>query len=121
MNGYWIFRGLKIALVVALGVIALSFVVMALWNWLVPAVIGWKAIDFWQALGLLVLSRILFGFRVGFGFRGHGRGRMAERWARMSPEEREKFREGMRGRCGHHRDQSPSPLGEGRGEGQPTA
>jgi hypothetical protein len=120
MKGYWVVRGLKIALVVALGLIALSFVVMALWNWLVPAVIGWKAIDFWQALGLLVLSRILFGFRMGFGYGGHWRGRMAERLARMSPEEREKFSEGMRARCGSHRH-SPSPLGEDSGEGQPTA
>jgi hypothetical protein len=120
MKGYWVVRGLKIALVVALGLIALSFVVMALWNWLVPAVIGGKVIDFWQALGLLVLSRILFGFRVGFGYRGHWRGRMAERWARMSPEEREKFSEGMRARCGSHRH-SPFSLGDGPGEGQPTA
>jgi hypothetical protein len=28
---------------------------------------------------------------------------MKERWANMTPEEREKFRDGMRGRCGHHR------------------
>jgi len=52
---------------------------------------------FWQALGLLVLCRILFG-----GFAGHGahrssfRRRMAERWDGMTPEEREKFRQGMR-------------------------
>ena len=42
-----------------------SQVVMSLWNWLVPSVIGWKTIDFWQALGLLVLSRVLFGLRAG--------------------------------------------------------
>lgn len=58
-------------------------------------------INFWQALGLLVLGKILFG-----GFRGprgphmHWRGRMMERWEKMTPEEREKFREGMKGRCG---------------------
>jgi hypothetical protein len=103
MKGYWIVRGLKIALAVLLAATVFSFIVMGLWNWLVPAVIGWKPIDFWQALGLLVLSRILFGLRMGFGFghRMHWRGRMAERWERMTPEEREKFREGMRARCGH--------------------
>jgi hypothetical protein len=26
--------------------------------------------------------------------------RMGERWERMTPEERERFRQGMRGRCG---------------------
>jgi hypothetical protein len=76
-------------------------VVMHLWNWLLPALFGWHPIGFWQALGLLVLCRILFG---GFGGHGPSRSRMqrrwAERWEQMTPEEREKFRHGMRGRCG---------------------
>jgi hypothetical protein len=75
--------------------------VMHLWNWLLPALFGWHPIGFWQALGLLVLCRILFG---GFGGHGAGHSRMqrrwAERWERMTPEEREKFRHGGRGRCG---------------------
>jgi len=77
-----------------------GFVVMHLWNWLLPALFGWRVITFWQALGLLVLSRILFGRFGGRGFsRSHFRQRMHERWGRMSPEERERFRHGMRGRC----------------------
>ncbi|MFL6200667.1 MAG: hypothetical protein ACJ76J_15945 [Thermoanaerobaculia bacterium] len=76
-------------------------VVKLLWNWLLPPLFGWREITFWQALGLLALCRILFG---GFGLRGSGRSnfrrRMAERWERMTPEERERFRQGMRGRCG---------------------
>ena len=36
-------------------------VVMHLWNWLLPTLFGWRQISFWQALGLLVLCRILFG------------------------------------------------------------
>ena len=106
---FWLARGLKIALVVTVAAALMSLGVMALWNWLVPTVIGWKAIDFWQALGLLVLARLLFGLRFGWGFghRMHWRGRMLERWERMTPEEREKFREGMRARCGHHRRAQP--------------
>ena len=98
---FWLARGLKIALVVTVAAALMSLGVMALWNWLVPTVIGWKAIDFWQALGLLVLARLLFGLRFGWGFghRMHWRGRMSERWQRMTPEEREKFRGGMRARC----------------------
>jgi hypothetical protein len=75
--------------------------VMHLWNWLLPTLFGWRQINFWQAFGLLVLCRILFG-----GFGGHGsprsnvRRRMAERWDRLTPEEREKFRQSMGGRCG---------------------
>ncbi|HXZ48077.1 MAG TPA: hypothetical protein VEG27_03600 [Usitatibacter sp.] len=109
MKRYWIVRGIKMALVVAVAAAAFSLVVMALWNWLVPAVIGWKPIDFRQALGLLVLSRILFGgFRGRFGPGMHWKARMAERWERMTPEEREKFREGMRRRCGYRGEDAPA-------------
>ena len=113
MKGRWVAHGLKILVLAAIAATALGFVVMGLWNWLVPAVVGWKPIDFWQALGLLVLTRLLFGFRAGFGFghRMHWRGRMAERWERMTPEEREKFRAGMHGRCGHHRGAPPEAPG----------
>lgn len=41
-------------------------VVMHLWNWLLPTLFGWRPVTFWQALGLLALSRILFG-----GWGGH--------------------------------------------------
>jgi len=75
--------------------------VLLLWNWLLPALFGWRQITFWQALGLLALCRMLFG---GFGGRGSGgpnfRRRMTERWERMTPEEREKLRQGMRSGCG---------------------
>jgi hypothetical protein len=76
-------------------------VVQLLWNWLLPSLFGWRQITFWQAIGLLALCRILFG---GFGLRGSGRSnfrrRMAERWEHMTPEERERFRQGLRDRCG---------------------
>jgi hypothetical protein len=76
-------------------------VVMHLWNWLLPALFGWRMITLWQAIGLLALCRILFGHH---GWRGQGRsrfrGRMSQRWERMTPEDREKFRQGMRGFCG---------------------
>lgn len=78
-----------------------GYVVMRLWNWLMPPLFGWHVIGFWQALGLLILCKILFGgFRGGSGRRMHWRGRMRERWGRMTPEEREKFRQTMRERCG---------------------
>ena len=76
-------------------------IVLHLWNWLLPPLFGWRQITFWQALGLLVLCRILFGGVSGRGFqRSDYRRRMAERWERMTPEEREKFRQSWRGRCG---------------------
>jgi hypothetical protein len=76
-------------------------IVERLWNWLLPPLFGWHTITFWQALGLLVLCRILFG---GLGFRtsagSNVRRRMAERWEHMTPEERERLRQGLRARCG---------------------
>jgi Ca2+/H+ antiporter, TMEM165/GDT1 family len=101
MKRYRFVRGLKFVLFAGLFVTVFGFVVMSLWNWLMPALFGWHLINFWQAVGVLVLSKILFG-----GFRGHPgrhlywRRRMMERWEQMTPEEREKFRQGMRGRCG---------------------
>lgn len=69
-------------------------VVMRLWNWLLPPLFGWRMLTFWQALGLLALCRILFGHHGGPG--GHGRGRhWKDRCKKMTPEEREKFRNAM--------------------------
>jgi hypothetical protein len=75
--------------------------VMHLWNWLLPSLFGWKQISFWQGLGLLALCRILFGGFGNHGSRGtRSRGWKAGRWERMTPEEREKFRQDMRSKCG---------------------
>ena len=75
--------------------------VLYLWNWLMPAIFGLPAITFWQALGLLALSWILLGGLRGFGH-PHSHPRWSRRWRNMTPEERERFRAGMRSRwCGH--------------------
>jgi hypothetical protein len=67
--------------------------VMLLWNALVPSIFGITAIDFWQALGLLALCRILFGsFGVGHRIGAHfHRNPVREKWQKMTPEEREEF------------------------------
>jgi hypothetical protein len=89
----------KIVVLVLVGIAALGWVVMALWNWLLPNLFfGVKEIDYVQAMGVLLLSKILFG-----GFRGHCGG--PHKWHQhrlenMTPEEREKFQSGMRGWCG---------------------
>jgi hypothetical protein len=72
---------------------AFGYAVMASWNAVLPAAAGLHAITFFQAVGLLVLSRILFGGLRGRRYRGwHWRGRMQARWQQMTPEEREQFR-----------------------------
>ena len=97
----WIFLA-PLAILALLAFIALGGeVVKQLWNWLLPPLFGWRQITFWQAIGMLALCRILFG---GFGGSGGHRPRFgrrwAERWDAMTPEERERFRQGMRNRCG---------------------
>jgi MFS family permease len=87
------------------GMVLFAFIggelVMHLWNWLLPPLFGWRQLTFWQAFGILALCRILFGRVGGRGFhRSNFRRRMGERWQNMTPEEREKFRQGMHGRCG---------------------
>jgi hypothetical protein len=105
-----ILRVLKFVVIAALAITVFAFVVMGLWNWLTPRLFGWHAITFWQALGILVLSKILFGgFRGGPGRHMYWRRRMMERWAQMTPEEREKFRQSMRGRCGSFGASSAEP------------
>lgn len=122
MRRNWVFIVPAVLFGIALFVFAGGEVVRLLWNWLLPPLFGVREITFWQALGLLALSRILVG---GFGLRGgsHSRSavrsrmadrmadRVADRWERMSPEERERFRRRLRERCGF------DPIA---GESQPT-
>jgi len=111
------FKILKIIVLVVLCFFVFGFVVEHVWNWLMPAVFGLRTITFLQAIGLIFLGKVLFG-----GFHRHGGGCHGGRWgggrwreemeakfANMTPEERERFRAGMRGRCGFGpRDPGPS-------------
>ena len=106
-RGRFIFIPLAVAAFLSL----VSFAVMTLWNCLVPGIFGFSAISFWQAMGIFVLCKLLFGFGRGGG-RGCGpcgggrapwmRWKMKEKLANMSPEEREEFKQKMKERCGHH-------------------
>jgi hypothetical protein len=107
MKRFWVGKAVKFALIAAIAIGAFGYVVMFLWNWLVPSITGWHAIGFGQAMGLLVLCRILFG-----GFRGHWHGhwrsRMRERWEQMTPEEREQFRAGFGRHCRSRSPEQPA-------------
>ncbi|MFT3910017.1 MAG: hypothetical protein QM737_11360 [Ferruginibacter sp.] len=98
-------KKIKIFFIVIIACLAFSAAVMGLWNAILPEVLGVKAISFVQAVGILILSKILFGgFRGGGGWAAHKRGRwmeMQEKMATMTPEEREKFKAEWRNRCGH--------------------
>jgi Ca2+/H+ antiporter, TMEM165/GDT1 family len=98
---FWFRRGLMFFILFIAGILLFSFIVMSLWNAILPGVLHVSNITFAQALGILVLSKILFG-----GFRGGWRGRhgrmhyMQQKLAAMTPEEREKFKAEWRNRCG---------------------
>jgi hypothetical protein len=89
------FVGVRFVLfgIVLVGV--MGFVIVGLWNVLMPAIFGLPAITFWQALGLFVLSRVLFGrFLGGWGSRMH-RMRVARGLKDLTPEERQRFTDAM--------------------------
>ena len=98
-------------------VLLLGLVVMGLWNAILPAVLGIKVITFTQALGILLLSKILFG-----GFRSGSRAnmeqwrmKMQEKMGSMTPEEKEKFKSEWRNRCGSRwkiREQETAKVSE---------
>jgi len=76
---------------------AFAAATMLLWNWLMPAIFGLPLLTYWQAAGILVLARLLFGGIGHHGFLGHGgynRGhKLREKWLNMTDEERKAFME----------------------------
>jgi Ca2+/H+ antiporter, TMEM165/GDT1 family len=101
--GFWIKRAIFIPIAIAAGVFLFGFVVMSLWNWLLPGLLGVGAITFWQALGILILAKILFGSFHG----GPGRHKYHHRyhhdwhkkWMQMTPDERARFKAEWKDRC----------------------
>lgn len=97
---------IKIVLCVVLFATLFTFIVMSLWNAILPAVLGVKVITFWQALGIIILSKILFGGFGGGGGRWKHRGgehwkeKMMSKWGNMSEEDKERFKNSWEARCG---------------------
>ncbi len=102
-RGFRFGKVLMILLVATAAIFLFGFIVMNLWNAILPGVLHVGTISFWQALGILLLSKILFGGFHG-GWRGGGRRqwkqKMNEKWMSMTPEEKQKFQQEWRSRCG---------------------
>jgi hypothetical protein len=114
-----------IALLFIAGLFLLPYIVMLLWNGILPEVIGVKTITYWQAVGIFILCKLLFGGFKGGGNHHHKKHQMMKRhfknccnnndnkssmkealrdkFMNMSDEERENFRQKwkdrFRGRC----------------------
>jgi hypothetical protein len=105
MKIWWLQKLVKGIAFITIAAALFGLLVMVLWNAIVPEVFKGPALTFWQALGLLVLSHLLLRgwapWRYGNEWR-HERWRrkFAEKLAAMTPEEREKFKEEWRKRCG---------------------
>jgi len=104
------YRFILIPIAAAAFLSLISFIVMQLWNYLLPAILHVGAITFWQAMGIFILCKILFGFGRPGRFGGGApwmRGRMAERFKNMSPEEQARFKE----QFGHRMCRDRKPFG----------
>jgi len=94
-RGNWI---VKIAAFGLLAIGLIGLVTMLLWNWLVPNLFHGPELTFWQALGLLALTKILF-WTFGKKHQGHGghwRPYWKDKWNNMNPEDRERFKQKMK-------------------------
>ena len=121
MKKNWFRKGLMFFTLFIAAVLLFGAIVMGLWNALLPAILGVKTITFIQALGILLLSKILFGgFGHGRGWhgaRGRWRNKMQEKWGNMTQEEKENFRAEWKNRCGGRgwrmeKENSPQPTEE---------
>ena len=99
MKRYWMFGAIKMMTFAVVLVLVAGVAVMLLWNALVPAIFGTAPISWLQAVGLLVLARLLVGGRRAFGGHYGWRRRWESRVAAMSPEERQKWKEEFSGYC----------------------
>jgi hypothetical protein len=100
MKRFWMRKVAGFIALAIVGVAVFSTIVMLLWNALLPSLFHFPIITFPQALGLLILTKILFGGFRGGGPRNHWKGKMKERWMNMNPEEKEKFMQEWNKRCG---------------------
>lgn len=99
---YWPFKVLFFLLAAGAFISLAGFIVMKLWNALLPDILGVKEVTMWQSIGILVLSRILFGGWGKFG-RHHSGPKSAmwrRKWHAMSDEEKEAFKTKWKEKCG---------------------
>ncbi|MFK7969850.1 MAG: hypothetical protein AB8F95_05755 [Bacteroidia bacterium] len=82
--------------------VGMSWLVMFLWNAILPDTVGVKPLNFWKAAGLLLLAKILFGGFKGRGRSGRGsakREHWKKKWMGMSSEERDEAKARWKAHC----------------------
>jgi hypothetical protein len=83
-------------------VVLFGLLTQFLWNFVMPQVFGLPIITFWQGLAMFALAKLIFGF--GGGGRGrwggyrshHWKREWAEKYSKLSPEDRERFKQKLK-------------------------
>ncbi len=96
MRGNWFLMGFKFTLGVIAYFMVIGWVIMQLWNGLVPRITGWSSINYNDALVLLVLVRLFVGFKFLGG--GYLKKKFSGKWSNLSEGEREEMREKFKSR-----------------------
>ena len=112
-KGKWILKCVVGGIVFLLAIGGLT---MLLWNWLVPSLFNGPELRFVEALGLLLLSKILFGGWGRGGWKGRGaswKQRYHEKLAAMPPEARERFKARMQEKWRCAAPARPTPKADG--------
>ncbi len=100
MRNFWVKKIVGFLVLGTAAVALFGFITMSLWNAVLVVVLGVKVITFWQALGILILGKLLFGgFGGHCGRRNRWKDGMREKWGNMNPEEREKLKQEWRNKC----------------------
>lgn len=104
MRRFWVFRAMKFVIFLVLFLLVGGFITMELWNALIPVLFHGPVLNFWQTIGLLVLSKILLG-GPRFGRRPDRHSKFKEKcesWKEkmngMSEEEKQHFKENFKKR-----------------------
>ena len=85
------------------GLALFTYVVLLLWNWLVPELFNGPELNYWQTLGIMVLSKILFTGVIGHGRRPMDYRNSCEDWdhhGHFHPRDywKKRFKEKMNGK-----------------------
>jgi Ca2+/H+ antiporter, TMEM165/GDT1 family len=115
MRHFHLGKAVGIVILVIIGVFVFGSIVMVLWNAVMPVIFHLPLINFWQALTLFCLAKILFG-----GFRGGPRAqwkrdKLKDAWKNMTPEQKEKFNSESGRRC-RRPFETEAPFSAGPGE-----
>jgi hypothetical protein len=88
----YVSKGVKVFFFILLGIgiaFLVGYVVMRLWNWLMPELFDLPTITYWQAVGVLVLAKIIFGFGGGDGPSGNKKSKKSPRMGSCNPLRRD--------------------------------